>query len=35
MSRPAIIALIVANEIRGMVMTAPAWYALLRHWHLF
>lgn len=23
---------ILANEARGIVMTAPAWFALWRHW---
>ena len=31
-AHPRLVVLIVANEVRGIIMTAPVWALLLHHW---
>ena len=33
-THPRLVTLIVANEIRGVIVTAPVWWALLHHWRI-
>ena len=33
-AHPRLATLIVANEIRGVIVTAPVWWALLHHWRI-
>jgi hypothetical protein len=31
-SKKTVITFVVLNEIRGLIMTAPIWLALIHHW---
>jgi hypothetical protein len=31
-AHPRLVGFIALNELRGVIMTAPAWWALLHHW---